>query len=138
MHQEQAVALLVLLKPLLKQVDARTPEIAPPRVAVVRPFEAKIKWKTPQWGDATVEYGPTTRYGATERTRRHARTHRVVLRGLAPGHTYHCRVTSHESDGAVVVSHDFVFTMPAAVASDAAPPARAHSTVATSRRATSS
>jgi hypothetical protein len=113
MHQEQAVALLVLLKPLLQQVDARPPEMAPPTVAVVRTSEAKIKWKTPAWGDATVEYGPTTRYGATERTRRHARTHRLVLHGLTPGGTYHYRVTSRQTDGDVTVSRDFVFTMPA-------------------------
>src|SRR5262249_25121566 len=112
MHQEQAVALLVLLKPLLKQVDARPPEIPPPTVAVVRPFAAKVKWKTPEWGDASIEYGPTVQYGATERTRRHARTHRIVLHGLAPGHTYHYRVTSREPDGGVTVSHDFTFTMP--------------------------
>lgn len=137
MHHEQAVALLVLLKPLLTQVDARPPEMAPPRVAVVRASAAKIKWKTPAWSDASVEYGPTTGYGATERTRRHARTHRVVLRGLEPGRTYHYRVTSRETDGDVVVSRDFVFTTPSTVAV-AAPARRPHSASAASRRPSSS
>jgi phosphodiesterase/alkaline phosphatase D-like protein len=137
MHHEQAVALLVLLKPLLQKVDARPPEIAPPTVAVVHSSEAKIKWKTPAWGDASVEYGPTSHYGATERTRRHARTHHVVLRGLAPGSTYHYRVTTRETDGDAVVSRDFVFTTPATVTS-VAPPRRSHSATAASRRPSSS
>jgi phosphodiesterase/alkaline phosphatase D-like protein len=137
MHHEQAVALLVLLKPLLTQADVRPLDIAPPTVAVVRSSAAKIKWKTPAWSDAAVEYGPTTRYGATERTRRHARIHRVALRGLEPGRTYHYRVSSRESDGAVVVSRDFVFTTPPTVAARA--PARpAHSAGATSRSRSSS
>lgn len=113
MHQEQAVALLVLLKPLLQRADAGPPAIPAPTVAVVRPSEAKIKWKTREWSDSTVEYGPTARYGATQRKRSRVRTHRFVLRGLAPGSVYHYRVSSREGGGDVTVSRDFYFTTPA-------------------------
>lgn len=109
MQQEQAMALLVLLKPLLQSVDTAPPAIAP-TVTVVRPSEAKIKWKTRDRGDATVEYGPTARYGAAERKRKRTHTHRFVLRGLAPGSTYHYRVSSRDGAGDVAVSRDFYFT----------------------------
>ena len=113
------MALLVLLK--LQHADAGPPVISMPTVAVVRPSEVKIKWKTREWSDATVEYGPTARYGTTERKRSRVRTHRFVLRGLTPGSVYHYRVSTRDGDGDVTVSRDFFFTTPATAVLRSAP-----------------
>jgi len=63
---------------------------------------------------AKIEYGPTTAYGqSTNQTESYFYQHLFYLTGLQPGQTYHYRIDTMGSDGAVLMSADKVFTTPA-------------------------
>jgi hypothetical protein len=56
---------------------------------------ATVRWSTSEAATSKVEYGPTAAYGASTRfDTSWVTSHAVGLAGLAPGTTYHYRVTS--------------------------------------------
>jgi hypothetical protein len=85
----------------------------------------RVRWSTDVLADSQVEYGTTTAYGlSTPQESTMEWTHEQQLTGLQPGTTYHLRVRSRDTLGAVATSADVTFTTP--------PPGAADSTVTTS------
>ena len=71
---------------------------------------ATINWATNQASDSTVEYGTTPAYGSTATGNSSLVTnHSVGLLSLAASTTYHYRVRSRNSAGALAVSTDSTF-----------------------------
>jgi hypothetical protein len=71
---------------------------------------AHVSWITDVPADAQVEFGPTARYGfASPIDPLVALSHDIQLTGLAPGTTYHYRVKSRDTNGAVAASSDQTF-----------------------------
>jgi hypothetical protein len=72
---------------------------------------ATITWTTSAPGDSQVEYGTTSAYGSTTTVDPSLVTsHSVALTGLTPATTYHYRVDSHDTLGALASSADQTFT----------------------------
>lgn len=70
-----------------------------------------ITWTTDVASDSQVEYGPNVSYGSVSPSLTTLVTsHQVALTGLAPGTSYHYRVTSRDSLGRTRVSGDHLFT----------------------------
>jgi hypothetical protein len=75
----------------------------------------RVHWLTDVLADSQVEYGTTTAYGqATPLQTTMEWVHEQQLTGLQPGTTYHMRVRSRDTLGAVATSTDVTFTTPAA------------------------
>jgi hypothetical protein len=71
----------------------------------------RITWLTDTLADSQIEFGPTTAYGlATPTDPRPTLSHAMQVTGLAPGLTYHFRVRSRDTNGAVASSPDATFT----------------------------
>jgi hypothetical protein len=62
---------------------------------------------------AKIEYGADNAYGfETKQTESYYYRHLFHLTGLEPGKSYHYRIKVKGSDGAFLVSRDFMFTTP--------------------------
>ncbi len=85
---------------------------------------AGITWSTAVPADSQVEYGSSAAlYGAfSALSTAKVTSHSITLTGLAGGATYHFRVRSSDANGVVVVSPDYVFIQPAAIAITVNPP----------------
>ncbi|MGD9495657.1 MAG: hypothetical protein AB7Y46_05040 [Armatimonadota bacterium] len=70
---------------------------------------AIVTWLTSWPTEATVQFGETTAYESSVRTGL-AQNHRVVLDGLRPDATYHCRIRARGSLGALISSEDVTFS----------------------------
>ncbi len=76
---------------------------------------ATINWTTAVPANSQVTYGTTTSYGTSNVLNPNlATTHSATLTSLTAGTSYHYRVLSADSTGALVTGLDNVFTTPAA------------------------
>ena len=94
-----------------------TVNVAPPiisGVAVnVTTAGATVTWTTDKASDSQVAYGPTVSYGYLSALNSTPVTsHSVTLTGLAPSTTYHYQARSHDAQGRLGNSADFVFSTP--------------------------
>jgi hypothetical protein len=72
---------------------------------------ANITWMTNGLTNSTVYYGTDTSYGNSEtEPAEWVTSHRITLKNLVPGTTYHYRVKSYDSAGTNCTSPDFNFT----------------------------
>ena len=87
---------------------------------------ATINWTTAVPANSQVRYGTTTSYGTSSvRNPSYAMTHSSTLTSLTAGTTYHYRVLSADSTGALVTGLDNVFTTPATAISVSVSPTTA-------------
>ncbi len=71
---------------------------------------ATIEWETDEAATSTVEYGPTSSYGATISINDiYTTNHRIEVGGLDAETLYHARVRSADQAGNETVSSDFTF-----------------------------
>jgi hypothetical protein len=76
---------------------------------------ATVSWTTAVAANSQVAYGTTTSYGSSSALNSSPVTaHSVALASLTAGTTYHYRVLSADSTGALVTGMDNVFTTPSA------------------------
>jgi hypothetical protein len=76
---------------------------------------ATITWTTAVPANSQITYGATTSYGSSSALNSTlVTTHSATLTSLTAGTTYHYRVLSADSTGAMVTGLDNVFTTPAA------------------------
>jgi hypothetical protein len=79
---------------------------------------ATITWTTAVPANSQITYGATTSYGSSSALNSTlVTTHSATLTSLTAGTTYHYRVLSADSTGALVTGLDNVFTAPAAAIS---------------------
>jgi len=91
-------------------VDNTAPDITSgPSAGSVDENSAVISWTTNETTNATVEYGTTDSYGATE-TSSYDTSHSITLASLNDDTTYHYRVISYDRAGNSVNSTDSTFT----------------------------
>ncbi|MDD1669830.1 MAG: fibronectin type III domain-containing protein, partial [Methanomicrobiales archaeon] len=79
-------------------------------VSSIHDTGATITWNTNALSNSTVEYGPTTGYGAVRRDPVPEMNHTIVLDGLTPGTVYHFRVESADSFNRVCRGPDGQFS----------------------------
>ncbi len=85
--------------------------ISSPAAGSVTSTSAVISWATNMPGDSQVEYGLTDTYGQSSPLDSSLVTsHSVTLNGLKAATSYHFRVISHDSSGAMASSGDQTFT----------------------------
>lgn len=73
---------------------------------------AKVTWSTAVPADSQVEYGTTAAYGTvTVLAAAKVAAHSVAITGLTGGTTYHFRVRSSDSSGALVLGPDYSLTI---------------------------
>jgi len=87
----------------------------PPRITLDNVVDlsstgATIAWSTNVPAAGRVDYGTTTRYGATARDAAFDTTHALKLGKLAPGTRYHCRIEAADRAGKIRHSGDFTLT----------------------------
>jgi hypothetical protein len=80
-------------------------------VAQVTSSSATVTWTTDVQSDSFIEWGPTVAYGTSAIDPSLVTAHTVSVHALARSTTYHFRVRSANSGGAVT-SGDFTFTTP--------------------------
>jgi hypothetical protein len=87
---------------------------------------ATITWTTAVPANSQITYGATTSYGSSSALNSTlVTTHSATLTSLTAGATYHYRVLSADSTGALVTGLDNVFTAPAAAISVSVSPTTA-------------
>ena len=87
---------------------------------------ATITWTTAVPANSQITYGTTTSYGSGSALNSNlGTTHSATLTSLTAGTTYHYRVLSADSTGAMVTGLDNVFTTPAAAISVSVSPTTA-------------
>ena len=88
------------------------PQIVGPVAVIADGAMITIKWYTDRPATTLLEYGATTKYGATYKATSLVTEHVAVPSGLVPGSTYHFRVRSEDKCGFEVVSEDDTFEVP--------------------------
>src|SRR5580700_7329470 len=87
---------------------------------------ATVTWTTAVPANSQITYGATTSYGSSSALNSTlVTTHSAALTSLTAGTTYHYRVLSADSTGALVTGLDNVFTTPAAAISVSVSPTTA-------------
>jgi hypothetical protein len=87
---------------------------------------ATITWTTAVPANSQIAYGTTTSYGSSSALNSNlVTTHSAALTSLTAGTTYHYRVLSADSTGALVTGLDNVFATPAAAISVSVSPTAA-------------
>ena len=89
--------------------DTEPPVIAEVSVAAGS-TAATVTWSTGEAATARVDYGLSADYGSSASRATLATSHALELSGLAPGTTYHYRVTSTDAAGNSASSADATFT----------------------------
>ena len=79
--------------------DRTAPAVSEIKVLLVTTSGATISWRTDEPGNSLVEYGPDVSYGRSQTSRLFVLNHTVELSNLAPGTTYHFRVSSTDPAG---------------------------------------
>jgi hypothetical protein len=79
--------------------DRTAPAVSEVKVLLVTTSGATISWRTDEPGNSLVEYGPDVSYGRSQTSRLFVLNHTVELSNLAPGTTYHFRVSSTDPAG---------------------------------------
>jgi hypothetical protein len=81
------------------------------RLAILRlgSTRARITWTTDGPATCALEFGSTPAYGTNRPLPGRSLGHAVELAGLAPGRTYHARVSARSPGGATARSGDFTF-----------------------------
>ena len=120
-----AVVANVRSAPEIYRAVLGSPAVAPVISAIdvaVTPTTAVVSWQTDVIATSTVNYGPTSAYGATVTDTNPVTSHQLSLVGLACNTTYHYQISSAASpSGAVGVSPNATFTT-AACTVPVAPP----------------
>jgi hypothetical protein len=97
--------------------DVTDPVITSGPAASASDCSAAITWETDEPATSLVEYGLTPAYGSSASVSGYTRSHSVTLAGLAPGTTYHYRVSSTDAAGnGPATSADATFSTAAASA----------------------
>ena len=92
-------------------IDNLAPVISAVSASNITSTSANIVWSTDEAGDAQVEYGVTSGYGAlTALDPALVRAHSQTLVNLAPNALYHYRAHSRDASGNRATSADFTFT----------------------------
>jgi hypothetical protein len=86
------------------------PVISNIQVVNITDTSAVVQWTTNEPATSLVDYGTNVGYGSQGTAIGHVTTHSVPLSGLAPGTTYHARITTSNVGGQTTVSSDFIFT----------------------------
>jgi hypothetical protein len=86
------------------------PRITLDNIVELSSTRATIAWTTNTPATSRVDYGTTTRYGASVRDGGYVTTHALKLGTLAPGTRYHCRIEAVDRAGKLRRSGDFTLT----------------------------
>ncbi len=99
----------------LIRVTTDTADTTPPVISNVTATgatatSANVGWSTNEQATGSVEYGTTTSYGSSVSTASLATGQTITISNLAPGTTYHYRVTATDFAGNKTVGTDSTFT----------------------------
>src|SRR5690606_6103471 len=90
------------------------PDTTPPLQSEIRVAAADdtvvVRWRTDEPAIGTVEIGPTSAYGITQRGAVATQNHEIVVPGLTPESIYHLRVSSEDLAGNRTLGSDRVLT----------------------------
>jgi hypothetical protein len=85
-----------------------------PIVTLTSTNSVKIHWETAQLCTGKLDWGSTTAYtGSTGWETNLTKTHDINLTSLAPGSSYHYRITNKDSQSLETQSSDYSFRVPA-------------------------
>ncbi|MDI6734175.1 MAG: Calx-beta domain-containing protein [Patescibacteria group bacterium] len=98
------------LDALLGAKDTTPPVITDIKADDVKSFSAAISWKTNEPANSYAKYGETADYGLTAGLPDLVENHKLLIKGLKMGTTYHFKVSSADSAGNLTSSEDFTFT----------------------------
>jgi hypothetical protein len=87
-----------------------TPPVISSMAAAPTATGAVVTWNTDEPSTSAVDYGTTTRYGASTSDNSITRSHSLTIQGLTPSVTYHYEVRSTDAAGNTSVSGDDSFT----------------------------
>jgi hypothetical protein len=90
------------------------PDITPPAISNIASSTsatiATITWSTNEYATSSVRYGINTSYGSASSSNVLASsTHRIILRNLSPGTTYHFQIGSADASHNLATTTDRVF-----------------------------
>lgn len=115
------------LSDVLTDDDQRAPVVSGVEVKRVTKgifADVALGWKTDDWSDTRIEYGPTTDYGnyVLAKKGNYFKDHSVLIDGLRNNQEYHFRVISTDPFGNRGTSADYTFSTSESFYIDSLPP----------------
>ncbi|MFT5857404.1 MAG: hypothetical protein ACI8XO_004665, partial [Verrucomicrobiales bacterium] len=90
--------------------DLNPPVISAVAAINITDHAAEIIWTTDEIADSLVDHGDNAFYGSQITSGNLVASHSILISNLAPGQTYHYRVSSSDSAGNAAVGTDLTFT----------------------------